>query len=95
MTIPAHACRSRHDKLAFAVHAFLLAQDYKLVATGAAAEDDSQGESAPCHVFMPASQADPLLYMRINGCLDALEEDLFKSTAQLTLMPGRATPSAA
>jgi proteasome inhibitor subunit 1 (PI31) len=32
--------RSDADKLAFAVHAFLLAEGYKLVATGAAAEDE-------------------------------------------------------
>lgn len=32
--------RSAHDKLAWAVHAFLLAEGFKLVATGAAAEDE-------------------------------------------------------
>eukprot|EP00887_Chlorella_sp_A99_P006670 scaffold3.g6670.t1 len=36
------AFRSRQDKLAFAVHAFLLAQGFKLVAAGAAAEDEAQ-----------------------------------------------------
>lgn len=35
--------RSPHDKLAWAVHAFLLAEGFKLVATGAAAEDEITG----------------------------------------------------
>ncbi|EFN53306.1 hypothetical protein CHLNCDRAFT_136975 [Chlorella variabilis] len=33
--------RSAHDKLAFAVHAFLLSEGFKLVAPGVAAEDES------------------------------------------------------
>ncbi len=36
--------RSDADKLAFAVHAFLLAEGYKLVAAGPAAEDEGAGE---------------------------------------------------
>ncbi|PSC76580.1 putative proteasome inhibitor [Micractinium conductrix] len=38
--------RSPQDKLAWAVHAFLLAQGFKLVATGPAAEDESTDFSA-------------------------------------------------
>lgn len=33
--------RTAHDKLAWAVHAYLLAEGFKLVATGAAAEDEA------------------------------------------------------
>lgn len=40
------AARSAHDKLAWAVHAFLLAEGFKLVATGAAAEDEGAGTAA-------------------------------------------------
>ena len=44
MTLAQDMCRCRHDKLAFAVHAFLLAQDYKLIAAGQAAEDENRGK---------------------------------------------------
>jgi len=36
---PPLSCRSNEDKVAFAVHAYVLAQGYKLVSTGAKAED--------------------------------------------------------
>lgn len=44
---PPCPCRSAHDKLAFAVHAFLLSEGFKLVATGVAAEDESAGAPLP------------------------------------------------
>lgn len=38
------ACRSREAKLAFAVHAFLLAEGYKLIAVGKRADEEAPGE---------------------------------------------------
>lgn len=35
--------RNKHDRVAFAVHAYMLADDYKVTGVGAAAEDP-QGE---------------------------------------------------
>lgn len=35
--------RSKHDRLAYAVHAFLLADGYKLIATGKDADVPSTG----------------------------------------------------
>lgn len=37
-------CRNKHDQVAFAVHAFMLADGYKLVATGKKADEVSEGE---------------------------------------------------
>ena len=37
-------CRSKHDRLAYAIHAFLLADGYKLVAAGKDAEKAPKGE---------------------------------------------------
>ena len=37
-------CRNKHDQVAFAVHAFMLADGYKLVATGKKADEASGGE---------------------------------------------------
>jgi len=39
LNYPSLSCRSSEDKLAFAVHAYVFAQGYKLVSTGAQAED--------------------------------------------------------
>ncbi len=57
------AARSAHDKLAWAVHAFLLAEGFKLVATGSAAENEGTGRDAggtgphlgmpPCRWLLP------------------------------------------
>lgn len=56
--------RSCADKLAYAVHAYLLVQGFKLVAAGRAAEDEDQGE-ALCFVAvllgLPILQRNPLL----------------------------------
>lgn len=46
-TLSLHPPRSADDKLAFAVHAFLLADGFRLVATGAAAEDEAADWAAP------------------------------------------------
>ena len=51
---PIWLCRSPQDKLAWAVHAFLLAQGFKLVATGPAAEDESTGA---CTATSPSGRA--------------------------------------
>lgn len=48
------AFRSGEDKLAFAVHAFLLAEGFKLVAAGAAAEDESTDWTASKEEVGPA-----------------------------------------
>ncbi len=37
-------CRNKHDQVAFAVHAFMLADGYKLVATGKKADEANEGE---------------------------------------------------
>lgn len=46
--------RSRADKGAWAAHAFLLADGYKLVAAGPAAEDDTKGAPPPLPPLRPA-----------------------------------------
>ena len=55
--LPAPDRRTAHDKLAWAVHAYLLAEGFKLVATGAAAEDEASGAHAsPCPALpLPAA----------------------------------------
>ncbi len=65
--------RSRHDKVAFAIHAFLLAQGFKLVATGAVAEDDTKGRpvparrpSTPCMVLVKSAR--PCLTAACHHC---------------------------
>lgn len=41
--VPGVSFRNNHDRLAYAVHAFLLADGYKLVATGKKADVSSTG----------------------------------------------------
>ncbi|KAL4431594.1 hypothetical protein ABPG77_001436 [Micractinium sp. CCAP 211/92] len=47
------AFRSAHDKLAWAVHAFLLAEGFKLVATGSTAENEGTDFSASLEEVAP------------------------------------------
>ena len=41
-----HTCRSQADRLAFAVHAYVLLDGYRIIAVGKAADrDDVEGEA--------------------------------------------------
>ena len=66
-------CRSRHDRLAYAVHAFLLADGYKLVGTGKDAEKAPKGRPPECMSLPFLHQLTTLLRgalaRRPTGCL--------------------------